>query len=148
MKIQVEAAVCRDCEACALACSLLHEGESNPLLSRVRIHKNMSSYTFNIVICEQCQSEGKVPDCIQSCPTDAIRLDERGVVVIDQDECVQCADCAEACQYDAIFYNEASCRYYKCELCATNNSSPACVEICPVGALTIKLEAVSSEVER
>jgi Fe-S-cluster-containing dehydrogenase component len=107
----------------------------------------MSSYTFNIVICEQCQSEGKIPDCIQACPTDAIRLDERGVVVIYQDECLQCALCAEACTYNAIFFNEALGQYYKCDLCTANDSSPACVEICPVGALTIRLEAIASEVE-
>jgi Fe-S-cluster-containing hydrogenase component 2 len=58
MKIEVQAELCRDCEACALACSVLHEGESNPLLSRVLIQKDMANYKFHIVICEQCQTEG------------------------------------------------------------------------------------------
>jgi Fe-S-cluster-containing dehydrogenase component len=107
----------------------------------------MANFKFQIVICEQCQTEGKVPDCMEACPTEAIRLDERGVVMIYQDECLQCAACAEACPYHAIFYNEETNQYYKCELCAANNSSPACVEICPVGALTIRLEAVSQEVQ-
>lgn len=146
MKIQVEAELCRDCEACALACSLLHEGESNPIRSRVLVRKDMANYKFNIVICEHCQTDGKIPECMQACPNESIRLDERGVVVIYQDECLQCAACAEACPYHAIFYNDATNQYFKCELCAANNNSPACVEICPVGALTIRLEAAAEEV--
>jgi Fe-S-cluster-containing hydrogenase component 2 len=142
MKIQVEAGLCRDCEACALACSVLHEGESNPLLSRVLVKKDMANFQFSIVICEHCQLDGRTPDCVQACSVDAIRLDERGVVMIYQDECIQCAACAEACPYEAIFYNENTNQYFKCDLCADQKDGPACVEICPVEALTIRLEAV------
>ena len=145
MKIQVEANLCRDCEACALACSLLHEGQSNPLLSRVLVKKDMANYKFHIVVCEGCEIPDKTPECIQACPTEAIRLDERGVVMIYEDECLQCGECAEACPYEAIFYNESTGLYYKCDLCAGVNDGPACVEICPVEALTIRLEAVSQE---
>lgn len=148
MKIQVEAELCRDCEACALACSLLHEGESNPLLSRVLVKKDMASYKFSIIICQSCQEEGKTPDCMAACPNEAIRLDERGVVMIYQDECLQCAACADACPYNAIFYNETTSQYFKCDLCAGKEGGPACVEICPVEALTIRLETVSQEAVR
>lgn len=142
MKILVDAELCRDCEACALACSVIHEGEANPLFSRVLVKKDMENYKFSLVICQQCQTEGEIPECVQACPIDAIRLDERGVVMIYQDECIQCAACAEACPYGAIFYNEKTNQYFKCDLCPEQKDGPACVEICPVGALTIRLEAV------
>jgi len=148
MKIQVDVDVCRGCEACALACSLVHEGVSNPLLSRVLVKKDMAHYRFNLVICEQCHEEGKTPECIQACPTEAIRLDERNVVMIYDDECLRCGACAEACPYHAIFFNQSTDQYYKCDLCAGlktadgKSSGPACVEICPVDALTLRLEAI------
>jgi Fe-S-cluster-containing dehydrogenase component len=141
VNILVNAEFCRDCEACALACSLLHEGKSNPLLSRILVRKDMESYKFDLVICQHCSTDGEDPDCVQACSIEAIYLDERGIVVINQDECIQCAACADACTYNAIFYNPEINQYYKCEFCVSFDSKPACVEICPVKALVINLEA-------
>ena len=147
MKINVEADLCRGCEACALVCSLLHEGESKPLLSRVMVQKDMANFKFNIVICQHCQEDGEIPECMQACPNESIRLDERGVVMIYQDECLQCGACAAECPHHAIFYNNQTVQSFKCDLCAANGSSPACVEICPVEALTIRIEAVPGGVK-
>jgi Fe-S-cluster-containing hydrogenase component 2 len=63
------------------------------------------------------------------------------VVRIYQDECLQCGACAEACPYQAIFYHPATGFYHKCDLCASRRG-PACVEICPVGALTLEAAPV------
>ena len=141
-RIQVESNVCRDCQVCALACSLYHEGECNPSLARLAISKDMARYEFQIAICQQCDS----PDCIPACPTGAMRRDNRGVVVLVEDECTRCGACASACPHDAIFYNRSEDRYLKCDLCAGRDGGPLCAELCGVGALTLS-EAVV-EVER
>ena len=133
LRIGVNAGLCRDCQACVLACSLYHEGECNPNLSRVLVTKDMARYEFNIVICQHCES----PDCVPVCPTDALVIDSQGIVILVQDECVQCGECAEACPYQAIFYNEALDKYFKCDMCAGRAEGPLCVELCPVGALTL-----------
>jgi Fe-S-cluster-containing dehydrogenase component len=143
MKLHIEADLCRDCEACMLVCSLLHEGESNPLLSRVLVRKDMQRFKFNIILCQQCQTSGDSPECMQACPSEAIFIAERGGVIIDYEICVDCGDCAEACPYQAIFYNPETGKYYKCDLCADVAEAPACVEICPVEALSIRQEAVA-----
>ena len=145
IKLHIEASLCRDCEACMLVCSLLHEGESNPLLSRVLVHKDMQRYQFKIVLCEQCQMRGDTPECMQACPSEAILIDERGGVIIHYELCVDCGACSDACPYHAIFYNSETGKYYKCDLCAGVAEMPACVEICPVEALTIQPEALRQE---
>lgn len=131
----VDPMLCRDCQACMLACSLYHEGENNPGLSRVRIIKDMEHYLFEIIVCHHCQS----PDCLTACPSSAIRLDEHGTAILYTEECVQCGACLESCSYEAIIYYEPWDRYLKCDLCQGRAEGPACVQICPVGAITVQL---------
>ena len=142
-KIQVDARLCRDCQMCVLACSLHHEGECNLGLARLVVSKDMARYEFNIVICKHCDE----PDCILACPSDAMVLDNRGVVIILDEECDRCGSCAASCPHDAIFYNEAADRYLKCDLCARREEGPLCVELCPVEALTLVAAEDLAEVE-
>jgi Fe-S-cluster-containing dehydrogenase component len=68
-----------------LACSLYHEGECNPGLARVMIIKDMAKYAFHILLCQHCES----PECIVACPTEAMVIDERGVVAIVDEACIR-----------------------------------------------------------
>jgi len=143
-RILADATLCRECQACTLACSLFHEGECNLNLARLVVTKDMARYEFDILICQHCDS----PDCIAACPTDgAMLIGERGVVIILDDVCLRCGACAAACPYDTIFYNEAEDRYLKCDLCAGREGGPVCVELCPVGALTLSGEVIQVKVE-
>jgi len=132
--IKVDDDRCRDCQVCILVCSLYHHGESNPSMSRVFINKDMVNYKFNITICLHCSD----PDCVLACPSDALEIDERGVVLFIQDECTQCGLCAETCPNNAIFYNTIQDLYFKCDLCVGSSYGPLCAKLCPVGALTIR----------
>ncbi len=142
-RIQTDATLCLDCQTCMLACSLHHERECSLGLARLVVAKDMARYEFEILICQHCDS----PDCMLACPSDAMLLDDRGVVIVLDDECDRCGACADSCPYDAIFYNEARDRYLKCDLCAGRDEGPLCVELCPVGALTlVEAEPVRVEV--
>ena len=125
--------LCRDCQACTLGCSLLHEGQCHLGLARLRVEKDMARYTFGINICRHCA----LPACLPACEHGAMRLDERGVVLIDDALCTRCGACAEACPFDSIYHVEREDRYVKCDLCAGRDEGPLCVELCPVGALTL-----------
>ena len=138
MKIIVDSSLCRDCQACTLACSLFHHGECSLELARLRVVKDLAKDSLVINLCRQCD----YPDCIAACPNEAIRLDELGQVILFEGECLQCGACAEACRYHAIFYNEKLGKYLKCDLCRGRAEGPACVELCPVGALTLAAEEV------
>jgi Fe-S-cluster-containing hydrogenase component 2 len=125
--------LCRDCQACVLACSLHHEGQCHPGLARLRVDKDMARYRFAVRICRHCDDH----PCLAACPTEALRLDSRGVVLLLDDECIRCGGCAAVCPHDAIFFHEAADRYVKCDLSADRPAGPLCVEICPVGALAL-----------
>jgi len=49
--LRTNASLYRDCQDCALAYSLLNEGECNPKLSRVRVTKDITRYEFDILLC-------------------------------------------------------------------------------------------------
>jgi Fe-S-cluster-containing hydrogenase component 2 len=133
-RIVAHAELCRECQACTLACSLYHEGECNLSLARLQVIKDMAQYEFQILVCRHCES----PDCMAACPCDAITLNALGVAAINDDECIRCGACLTACPYGVLFYHEARDRYLKCDLCADREGGPVCVAICPVGALTLE----------
>ncbi len=133
MIIAANAERCRDCQVCVLACSLYHERVSNPALARLRVFKDMAHYTFNLRICQHCLD----PACLAACSTGALWMDQDGIVHLDDESCVRCGACAADCPYDAIFYEPVSDRYLKCDLCSGRPEGPVCVEMCPVGALSL-----------
>ncbi len=47
---------------------------------------------------EKCTGCG---DCVEECPTDAIKLENEKAVVIE-DECVDCGACVDVCPSEAI----------------------------------------------
>jgi Fe-S-cluster-containing hydrogenase component 2 len=126
--------LCRDCQACTLACSLYHEGECNLSLARLRVLKNMADYKFEIVVCRHCEE----PDCEAACPNEALAANDWGIPVINDAECLFCGSCHGACAYNALFYDERSGRYLKCDLCAGREEGPVCAQVCPVGAIVVE----------
>lgn len=142
LQLVVDSTLCRDCQACTLACSLYHEGQCNPDLARLRVFKDMARYEFQVVVCRQCED----PDCMTACPNEALRLNELGVPAIYQDECLLCGACMAACSYASIF-TDAAGRYLKCDLCAGRAGGPVCAAVCPVGAIRVASATVSASEE-
>jgi Fe-S-cluster-containing hydrogenase component 2 len=129
--------LCRGCGLCELACSLVCEGSCNPSLSRIHVLKNHEQYVFRLFICPQCA----VPYCMLPCPEGAIRV-EGGVRVIVEELCTGCGLCAEACPFNqdqsVIFPHPRKEVYVKCDLCFWREEGPACIDVCPTRALTLK----------
>lgn len=119
--------LCTGCIRCMYACSAAKEGYFVP--SRSRIHINNFPYNGYSVpsICFQCPK----PDCLKSCPEEAIFKDESGVVLVDREKCDGCGKCVEACPYGMIEQDENSLAR-KCDYCG---GDPACVKECEPGAL-------------
>lgn len=124
-----------------LGCSLLHEEQCYPGLARLRIAKDMAHLSYQTRICQHCDE----PGCLAACPSGAMGMDARGVVLLDDELCIRCGSCAEACPYDAIFYNEREDRYLKCDLCAGRDGGPLCVALCPMAALVAPRSRRDSE---
>jgi len=82
------------------------------------------------------------PACVSACIVGAFSKQENGSVVWDSDMCIGCRYCMIACpfQIPAFEYEKAiQPRIMKCDFCSDRTEEgniPACVEICPVEALT------------
>jgi len=60
--------------------------------------------------------------------------DEPGIVLVDNDICIGCKECIEACPFGAMQFNEDTELAVKCDLCyekIQNNEAPACALACP-----------------
>ena len=56
------------------------------------------------VVTSSCVNH-KYQDCVSVCPVDAFR-EMTTYLVIDPDECIDCAACVTECPVDAIYYDD------------------------------------------
>ncbi len=149
--------VCSGCGVCNDVCSLYHFGECSPYLAAITLKTNpVDAYYTENETCRQCDA----PTCIAACPVEgAMYVDEEtGARCIDEEKCIGCGICAEACEYNIdkgdappfrenwvggaevqknkiIKLNPETNKYFKCDLCG---GEPQCVRLCPMGALSFK----------
>ena len=119
---------CSGCRTCEIVCSIHNYKVSNPKKARIRL---LSLYPHPVIkmpiVCRQC----KVPKCMDSCPSEAIYIEE-GFVRIDETKCVGCHACVVSCPFGAIYVHADMVAPFKCELCG---GDPQCVKVCPKNAI-------------
>lgn len=84
-------------------------------------------------LCNHCAN----PPCVQVCPVGATFTTEDGVVLVDDDYCIGCRYCIQACPYGARWFHPEKRVAAKCTFCyhrLVQGLVPACVEVCPTGA--------------
>ena len=81
--------------------------------------------------------------CIPACPSGCLKKDEStGFTVYDNDNCIGCHSCAMACPFGVPTFNGEG-KMEKCDGCAVrvaHGMEPACVRVCPTGALRLLTE--------
>ena len=155
--IVYDSRLCFGCQSCMFACSMTHDGEANPSVSRIQIIRDAPSFTkypYDIVmsVCRQCIT----PLCVQNCPTGACHVDAANGNVrrIDEAKCIGCKRCINSCPQrpHRTVWNAAKKKSTKCDLCTNApywgkqggpDGQQACVSICPAKALKLVKEPPS-----
>ncbi len=101
--------------------------------ARMVTEKDVLRSFFVPKLCNQCDN----PPCVQVCPVNATFKTEDGVVLVDENRCIGCRYCIQACPYGARFLHPEKQTAEKCTFCyhrITRGLLPACVEVCPTQA--------------
>ncbi len=122
---------CIGCGCCEVACRLENAVQPGARLMRV---VSTDSFIFFPYHCRHCQD----PRCAQACPTQAIRKQPDGIVRVEEDRCVACKLCMEACPYGVPSFDGQKKKMVKCDFCAARLERglwPACATKCSQKAL-------------
>ena len=131
---------CVGCRNCEMICSLVHEGICSPSLSRIRVARDERAGWNVPISCSMCEK----PMCVMICPVGAAqRNDETGLVLIDENRCIGCLQCVQACPFGHVNFHPTRGVAFKCDRCG---GDPQCVKFCWTGAITF--ESVDLELEK
>lgn len=157
MGVLVDTTVCIGCRKCEWACKGAHGFEQGNFedYDNNEIMDNLRRPSSNgLTVVNKYQNDGKPitvklqcmhcerPACVSACIVGAISKLENSSVIWDTDKCIGCRYCMVACpfQIPAFEYFKAlDPKIVKCDFCFERTAAgklPACVEICPVEALT------------
>jgi Fe-S-cluster-containing dehydrogenase component/formate-dependent nitrite reductase membrane component NrfD len=131
---------CIGCHACTVACKSEHDvplGVNRTWVKYIETGSfpNVSRH-FSVMRCNQCDDA----PCMTICPTNALYRADNGVVDFNDDNCIGCKGCMNACPYDALYINPATNTAHKCNFCnhrIEQNLEPSCVVVCPTHAIKV-----------
>ena len=122
--------ICSRCHMCELICTFHHHQVGNPKRSRIRLI-SLNKGVDIPVTCLNCED----PPCMNICPTGALhRFESEGMVMVNEDLCIGCAMCVNACPVGAITLDPVDGVAVKCDLCG---GDPQCVAYCPANVLKL-----------
>ena len=134
---------CTACAACALAC--MDQNDIDVTVTRPyrtvkteeRLENGIPVFRFQSLSCRHCEDAA----CMAACPKGCFYRDAAlDLVRWNNAACVGCRACAQSCPYDAISFGPGG-RMEKCDGCAARQEAglvPACVRVCPFGALVLE----------
>ncbi|MGH3503387.1 MAG: 4Fe-4S dicluster domain-containing protein [Nocardioidaceae bacterium] len=131
---------CIGCHACTVACKTEHDIPVGQFRTWVKYVDSGtypdSARDFGVMRCNHCTDA----PCIEICPTNALFKRDDGIVDFDNDVCIGCKACMQACPYDAIYIDKDTNTASKCNFCAhrvDNGLEPACVTVCPTHSIWV-----------
>ena len=134
----IDQRTCIGCHACTVACKTEHAIPVGQFRTWVKyVDKGEYPNTtreMGVMRCNHCTDA----PCVKGCPTQALFIREDGIVDFDNERCIGCKMCMQACPYDAIYIDEETHTAAKCNFCAHRIDAglePACVQVCPTQSI-------------
>lgn len=143
------------CHSCEIACAVAH-GSTEDIVSLImngekpghRIYVESFQDRAVPVPCNHCEEAA----CALACPTGACHRESEGApVIVDNDKCIGCKMCVQACPFGMMAVDAEGKGVFKCDLCIhrqAEGKQPACVDACPTHALSFEEEQVVNRSKR
>jgi carbon-monoxide dehydrogenase iron sulfur subunit len=154
-KITCTISRCMGCRTCELACAVAHSasGDLEAMVAAgerpgYRIHVEHYGPWAIPLTCQHCEEAA----CALACPTGAVRRLAPGKpVLLDDQKCIGCSMCVQACPFGVMAMRPSGKVALKCDLCIARLAKglePACVGSCPTRALALEDEPASNKEKR
>ncbi|HYQ80111.1 MAG TPA: 4Fe-4S dicluster domain-containing protein [Anaeromyxobacteraceae bacterium] len=154
--VLVDTTLCLGCRGCEAACAEANHLPDPPddekafekprqtgthvftVVNRSPVKPKAGGERFAKTQCMHCVE----PACASACPVRALDKKPNGPVTYDPSRCMGCRYCMVACPFGIpkYEYEALAPRVRKCTFCAERQAqgkAPACVSVCPSGALTL-----------
>lgn len=107
------------------------------------------SMIHRVLACQQCNDH----PCYDACPKkdEAIKIDENGIIYIDEEFCIGCGLCARHCKFQPSRISmkrdkmRKAWKAVKCDLCRGNPEGPQCIKWCPVRRIGLSRDSLFAE---
>ncbi len=125
-----------------MLCAIMQDRVVSPSCNRLFVVQGPTNrQTYTVYTCAQCDDH----PCYEACPFPdrAMKIDENGIVYIDEAYCIGCGKCRSACKLHPARINlvkskdKAKRKAKKCDLCRTREEGPVCVQYCPAKCLEV-----------
>lgn len=143
----IDSSKCTGCKTCQLSCKDVKDLGVDRSFRRVyeyaggnwveengTYRQDVFAY-YTSIACNHCDE----PACAKVCPSGAMhKRKEDGFVIVDEDVCIGCKHCANACPYGAPQFDAEQGHMTKCDGCyerVAEGLDPVCVGSCPLRAL-------------
>ena len=157
-----DGSLCIACRGCQVACKQWNnlpgeKTEGFPVAGGYQNPAHLSTITWNLIKFHEVENKNGVDwffrrhhcfhcteaACIEACPVEPVKAMVRdpktGTVYVNQEACIGCGACADACPFEVPHIDEDAEKSYKCTGCVdrvANNIEPACSKGCPTDAIT------------
>jgi formate dehydrogenase iron-sulfur subunit len=166
----IDISKCIGCKACQVACMEWNDTR-DVVGNNVGVYDNPADLTENswtVMRFTEYEEQGRLewlirkdgcmhcadPGCLKACPAPgAIVQYSNGIVDFVEENCIGCGSCVTGCPFNVPRISKKDNKAYKCTLCSDRVSvglEPACVKVCPTGAITFgsKEDMIEHAVER